>query len=157
MKNPLEIVFTHKKIVLLFCLWTASISLTIIQNLWFSFNRSGYMKRLFWFAGGPMFGWKELLFLLVVSFLIGMFLSEPTPLIYSYIGSIFLSFAIGVTYNYLWNWSVFGQLLSSTPFGWEYGLFAAILNVFRILFPFGALVSLFGAVVGLTLRALLNL
>jgi len=157
MKNPLEIVLLHKKTILVFCLWTTAISLTIIETLWFSFNRPGYMKRLFWHVGGPMFGWIELLFLLVVSILIGIFLFEPKPLIYSYIGSIFLSLAIGITYNYLWNWSLFEQLLSSTPFGWEYGLFAAILNVFRILFPFGALVCLFGAAVGCTLRTLLNL
>jgi len=153
--NLMEFASRHRTIFL-FCVWTASISLIVIETFWLFVTRPA-RAGMFWCGGAPMFGELELFLLLIVSAVIGMLLFEPKPLIVCYVGSIFLSFAIGVTYIFLYNWSLFGRILASIPFGWEYGCFAAILNVFRILFPFGVGVCLLGAILGSTLRESLNL
>jgi uncharacterized membrane protein len=87
-----------------------------------------------WWA--PSFDSTDYAILIGASMVAGIVLIEPEPIIFGWIGSIFLSFSISIIYTSLYSWFVlgWGKLLSNSPYGFENLVFAALSSIFRITF-----------------------
>jgi len=143
----------RKKDIALIIAWSVVIALILIkthqffywENEQFSIYKVPYLH-----YKGPVFSDLDRLLLLAASFLVTLFLSDAKSVIYGYFVSIVLSSLITVIYLFLYIWFVLelGVLLSTIPFGWEWVLFLAIINVFRFMFPIGIVFCLIGVTVG---------
>lgn len=107
---------------------------------------------------GPTFTELDKLLLVISSFVVGMILTDVKSVVYGYFASVILSFFAGTIYVFLYIWFVLGlgAAFSLIPFGWEWVLLLAFMNVFRSLFPMGILLCLIGESIGSFVRVWLR-
>jgi len=154
---------TRKKTALLtVALWTLTLSLVIIKSYWLAYletnplgiNRLSYYQIPYASYEGPSPRVLDLLIIAVASLVVGLVLSDVKEVVYGYIASVSLSLVVGVAFVSFYIWVVLdlGALLSLAPYEWEWVLFMAFWNVFRIMFPWLVAVSLLGVVAGSFLK-----
>lgn len=92
----------------------------------------------------------DLLVLLAVSVVAGIFLADLNRVLFGYMGSTALSILMALIYTSLFDWFVrgTGEYLSETPFGWEYVVFYAFAKILRTMFPGAMLLTFLGGFVG---------
>ena len=92
----------------------------------------------------------DLLLLLAVSVVAGIFLADLNRILYGYIGSIALSISIALIYSSVFDWFVigYGEIFSQTRFGWEYAVFYAFAKILRTMFPGVMLLTFLGGFAG---------
>lgn len=147
----------RRREIVLTVAWVAAVATLIIathRNFYLANVRFSHYNVPYLFHSGPAFTDLARVLLLAVGFLIGAFITDVKRLIYSYFTTMVFSSLIGVgyVYYYIWYSLGIGKNLSQIAFGWELALFWAVVNVFRIMFPFGVVLSLVGFVVGTIVR-----
>jgi hypothetical protein len=143
----------RKKDIALILAWSVVIALILIKTYQFFYwenEQFSVYKVPYLHYKGPVFSDLDRVLLLATSFLATLFLSDPKSVVYGFFVSTILSSLIAVIYLFLYIWFVLdlGVLLSTIPFGWEWVLFLAIINVFRFMFPIGIVFCLIGVTVG---------
>jgi len=104
-------------------------------------------------AGGTAtyFGLLDMVIILGVSSMFGIFLIDPKRILYCVVGTIFLSIVISVVYSSLYDLSLgAGEPYSEVVPGWEWEwvTWFAFLRVFRIMFPAGIILVFVGGMIG---------
>jgi len=87
---------------------------------------------------GPSFSMLDYAIFLTASVIVGMVLDEMEDIIWSWVGSVLLSFVMSVIYSSLFNWFVlgWGETFSLDPWeGWQIVCYWSALALFRIMFP----------------------
>jgi len=89
------------------------------------------------------------------SMLAGIFIGDSKTLVYGLISTLILSFVLSVLYGFTFIWFILGYSanFSVIPYGWEWVLYMAFLNCFRMFIPATLLLSIIGAGIGSLLRA----
>lgn len=147
----------RRREVLLTVAWTLAVAALIIathRTFYLTSAKFRHYNIPYLIHSGPAFTDLARVLLLAVGVLMGAFFTEVKRLIYSFFNTMVFSSLIGVVYVYVYIWSSLGlgQNLSQIAFGWELALFWAVVNVFRIMFPIGVILSLIGFVVGSIVR-----
>lgn len=158
-KSFAERILAGNRTVLVITLWTAVIAFTIIEVFWLKYETTARLAAydiVYTRYDAPALQAWDVLILIVASLMITLLAYTPRDLVYGYLGSLFLSFCIGVVYVFLYIWFVqgHGAYFSINPFDWELPLFYAIINVFRIMFPSVIATCLIGLAIGVLLRGL---
>jgi len=85
----------------------------------------------------------------------GIFIGDSKTLVYGLISTLVLSFVLSVLYGFTFIWFILGYSanFSVIPYGWEWVLYMAFLNCFRMFIPATLLLSIIGAGIGSLLRA----
>ncbi|UCG36557.1 MAG: hypothetical protein JSV64_08155 [Candidatus Bathyarchaeota archaeon] len=151
----------NKKDLLVILGWTIAITLIIVKtHQIFYLTNERFLKRQVGFLtyDGPVFSELDLLLITVVSFFVAISVSKFKSIILGYFASITLSFLLSVFYTFLYIWFILqlDQVFAQLPYGWEWVLFMAIINVFRFMIPLGITFILIGAVVGAFTRMVIN-
>jgi hypothetical protein len=144
----------RKKIIALIAVWGFLIALVMIKSHWLYYlaNRQFSVYTIPWRVyEGPKFNDLDLALLLITSFLIGIFVTDVKHVVYGYFSATFLSVSVTTIYIVLYNRLVLtlGERLTDIPFGWEWEVSIAFLNVFRFIFPIGIICCLIGLIVGI--------
>lgn len=158
----LRIFAVRKRSIAIVLVWAIVISLIMIKTHWVFYveNVQFSVYRLPWRADeGPKFTGMDWVLLILVSFLVGVVLTDAKKLAYGYFATMLLSIGVGIVYVFLYNWLVLrlGAILSEVPFGWEWALWTAILNVVRFMLPVGMFCCLIGVLTGSFIRIWLSL
>lgn len=153
-------ILAGNRTALLVTLWTAVVAFTVIEVFWLKYETTERLTAydiVYARYDAPALQAWDALVLVVASLMIALLAYTPRALIYGYLGSLFLSFCIGVVYVFLYIWFVqgHGAFFSINPFDWEIPLFFAILNVFRIMFPSVIATNLIGVAIGVFVRGFL--
>lgn len=154
---------TREKITLLaVALWTLTLSLVVIKIYLVAYletnplgiNRLSYFQIPCTSYEGPSPRVLDVLIIAVASLVVGLVLSDVKEVVYGYIASVSLSLVVGVAFVSFYIWVVLdlGALFSLAPYDWEWVVFMAFWNVFRIMFPWLVAVSLLGVVAGSFLK-----
>jgi hypothetical protein len=151
----------RRRDVLLLALWTVAIAVIFIrthQQHYLETPMMSYYQRGFSEYSGPRPSGIDLMLMLLVSSIATFFLISIRSVIFGYFASIFLSSIITVVYVFLFNWYSLrlAETFAELPFGWEWVLFQAFLNVFRYIFPLGITFILIGVCIGSIGRMLTN-
>lgn len=96
------------------------------------------------------FGAWELLLVVIISILAGIVIVDLKTIVYSYVGSMALSFLLAATFSFLFDWYVIGwqEAGSTIPYGWEYIYYNAMRRMLRMFFPIALLLCLLGVFLG---------
>lgn len=159
-ENLWRLISRKKFTLIVMVLWTLTLSLVIIKIYWLAYletnplgiNPLSYHRIPYVTYFSPRV--LDLLILLGASLIVGLVLSDVKEMLYSYAASISLSFAVGVAFGSYYIWVVLdlGPLFSLAPYDWEWALYIAFLNVFRIVFPWIIAFCLLGVITGAFLR-----
>lgn len=141
--------------------WAVAIALILIKThqIFYYENEELLIRQIpYLHYKGPAFTDIDRLFLVAVSILMALFLAEAKSVIYGYFTAMVLSSLIAVVYLFFYIWFALGfaELLSPISFGWELGVFLAIINVFRFMVPIGIIFSLLGVALGSVIRVWLK-
>lgn len=152
----------RKRIIALVVAWGVIISSIMIKSHWLYYltNKRFNVYKISWQSyEGPKFDDLDLILLLVTSFAIGTLVADIKQMVYGYFAAILLSAAIGIGYIFFYDWFALklGETLASSSFGWEWGAYVALLNIFRFMFPMGMFCCLVGLVAGIFLKTLARL
>lgn len=92
----------------------------------------------------------DLVVLLAVSVVAGIFLADLNRILFGYVGSMVLSILMAFIYSTLFDWFVTGagEVFTEIPFGWEYAFFYAFTRILRTMFPSAMLLAFLGGFVG---------
>jgi len=116
-----------------------------------------YQKKPFFLLEWYSLGFVEYSLLFLCGIVCGFFFSDVKEAFYGFIFSMLLSFIIGIifAFYYIWVELDFSSLFTG-PYEWEWAVYIAILNIFRMMFPAMVGLSLIGVVVGFFLKAALR-
>ena len=142
---------------LMVLIWVVVISAILINaylSIYFENIRFRRYKLIFSIYENPTLNPLDILSLLFASLIVGLVLSDLKTLFISYILStiISLTLSILVCFCFIWYSLNLEGVLSAVPYGWEWGLYAVILNTFRLSFPLVYVVTLVGAMFGILIR-----
>lgn len=151
----------NRRDLLLLALWTITIAVVFIrthQQYYLDTPMVTYYQIGFSQYATPKPSEVDLMLILLISSIVTFFLVSIKSVVFGYFASLLLSSIMTVIYVLLFNWYSLGigEAFAELPFGWEWVLFQAILNVFRYIFPLGITFNLIGVCVGSVLRVLAN-
>jgi hypothetical protein len=154
---------TKRYVLLIVCLWTAVLSFVIVweyyslyekyPNLWSDYKVAFEPTTSEWI---PRLYTIDYVVVLVVSALAGYAIADVEDTLFGLIASGILSILIGVAYSTLFIWYVlgFGSVLGSS--GITMIIWAAFLNIFRMVFPIALLFIFLGGIFGSFFRGLVQ-
>ncbi len=158
---PRNILFKRRDFLVIL-LWGFVLGIIVSEVYWVGYQEIKWLK----FYRVP-YGWYEtpnpkpldLVLVLMVSAISGAIVSEVKVALYGYILGLIIAFLVSFTFVILYMLRVLQleYLFTWSNFNWEWGVFFAIINVGKILFPYVILLSLLGVVLGIILRERLGL
>ena len=138
--------------------WTTAATLILIKiyTVFYIYNpwqRSGLVPMDIYKV--PIFTSFDLVLWFFVSLIAGMLLIDIDRVFYGYLVSMILSICIALAYATLYIWYVlgWGGMLSTISFSWEWAVYWAALNMFRVVFPFPIILAFLGGFFGSLLRS----
>lgn len=99
---------------------------------------------------GSYLGLPDLLAILAVSVIAGIFLGDLDRVLLGYVVSIVSSILMALIFTSLFDWFFKGaeRVFSDIPFGWEYVIFFAFSKIIRTMFPGAILLTFVGGFLG---------
>ena len=153
-----------RHIVLIVCLWTTVFSSVIVWEYYSLYEKYPFLKSPgYAVAFAPTYSQYiprlyslDYIIVLAASVLAGFAIADIEETLYGFLASGILSTLISVAYSAFFIWYVlgFGTVLGSsfiTTIMW-----AALLNVFRMIFPLALLVTFLGSIFGSFFRGLIQ-
>jgi hypothetical protein len=150
--------------ILVVCLWTAVFSMTIVGEYYFLYETNPYLRDPYYrLAYAPTSSiWIPKLYLIdyviifAASLVAGFAISDVETTLFGFLASAVLSTVVSVIYTayYIWYVLDFGSVLGLqflTTIIW-----AAFLNVFRMIFPMAILITFFGGIFGSVIRGFIQ-
>ena len=143
----------NRKEILIISLWACAITATLILT-YYSIYLSSAKWRVYKIAWhpteGPSLNIYGMSAIFISSMLAGIFIGDSKTLLYGLISTLILSFIASVLYGFTFIWFILGYSanFSAIPYGWEWILYMAFLNCFRMFIPATLLLSIAGAGIG---------
>lgn len=147
----------NRKEILIISLWACAITLTLILTYYSIYLTTKWrVYKIAWHpTEGPSLNIYGMSAIFASSMLAGIFIGDSKTLVYGLISTLILSFVLSVLYGFTFIWFILGYSanFSVIPYGWEWVLYMAFLNCFRMFIPATLLLSIIGAGIGSLLRA----
>jgi hypothetical protein len=150
--------------ILVVCLWTAVFSMTIVVEYYFLYETNPYLRDPYYrLAYAPTYSiWIPRLYLvdyviiLAASLVAGFAINDVETTLFGFLASAVLSTVVGVIYAayYIWYVLDFGSVLG--PEFHTTIIWAAFLNVFRMIFPMAILITFLGSIFGSVIRGFIQ-
>jgi len=153
-----------RHVALVVCLWTAALSTVIVWEYYSLYERYPFLKNSgYVVAFAPTYSQYipklytlDYVAVLTASLLAGFLIADVEDTLFGVIAAVVLSTLMSVVYSTFFIWYVlgFGSIL-----GYSFittVMFAALLNVFRMIFPLAVLVAFLGSIFGSFLRGLVQ-
>jgi len=101
------------------------------------------------------FEFFDLLIVILAGIFLGVSITDVKKIFFGYVGAMFLAYSISVAFLFYHTWFLKGFQfgLGSLPYGWEWALFAAMLDAFVLMVPWTVCLCLVGVIVGAFARA----
>jgi hypothetical protein len=155
---------TKRNVVLIVCLWTAVLSFVVIWEYYSSYANNPFITyETYKVAYEPTDSeWIPKLYtvdyvvILVASLLAGFVIADVEDTLFGFIASAILSALISVAYStfFIWYALGFGLVLDSSDIPTI--IWAAIMNIFRMVFPLAILTVFLGGVFGSFFRGFIQ-
>jgi hypothetical protein len=152
-----NLIRTNKEELIVTAFWITIVSAVVIVSYYWIYVTTpwGYWGTAFsespW--EGPSIGIIGLIVLAISSFTAGCIINDSRSLILAYSSTTIISFLIAVAFSFSYVWLVLNyQVTGVIPYAWEYVLYMAVVNVFRMFFPTALFTCLFGVAFGAIMR-----
>jgi hypothetical protein len=150
-----------KVIILIVAFWTAALSIIVIREYWLLYQTyphilmdpsykvayvnslSGWVPHLY-----PL----DNLFIFLVSVIAGFAIADLEAALFGFVATALVSTSLGVAYSTFFIWYVLDFGILGFSF-FTTILWAAFLNIFRMVFPMAILIAFFGSMFGSVTRA----
>jgi hypothetical protein len=155
-KNFLKKVVENKFNIAVVVLCSFVVSCLVIKVYWIAYTkpRLQHEKPLRPTYDLSNFELVDLLILIIVGIIVGVSITDVKKMLYGYIGAMLLAYTISAAFFFYHTWFLKGfQIgLSPVPYGWEWALFAAILDAFVLMVPWVVCLFLIGMIMGVFIR-----
>jgi len=156
----------RKREIVVTLTWSATVALVMIKSHWLVYANNPVLIE-YGIAWSEVDQWcprldtLDFLLILAFSLIVGAILLDIETIVYSFIATAFLSFALAIAYACLFIWYTlrWGEILSLMGGWWEWGWFVAataMKPMFRMFFPLVVLLCLIGAFLGAFTRVFLQ-
>ncbi len=149
----------NKKEVMFTTFWIAIVSTVVIISYYSIYLTTtwGYWKTAFSVSPweGPSIGVIGVIVLAIISVVAGYIISDSRSLIFAYSLTIIISFLIAVAFSFCYIWLVLNYPVFALEYEWEYYLYMAVINIFRMFVPTALFTCLFGVALGSIMRVLI--
>jgi len=148
----------NKSEIIVTLLWGVLLSLIVLWRYYDSF----YKDPILWrykvpYSGirGAGFSGTDFLIVFLISLVSGTLFVDFKKLLWSWLSALTIAGVISITDLSLF-FLIDLDICNRYYLYWDYAVFFAILNIFRIIFPFGILISLAGGFLGVILRTFIG-
>jgi len=155
----------RKKEMIIVMLWSVAVALVVIKSYWLTYvdnpilfdNHTIWTDHEVWI---PRLSVMDFLSILVISAIAGAILLDLNIVIYSVVITVVLSAVFAITYSSFFIWYTLGGADFFIPlagwWSWSYAVHYALINIFRMIFPYAIATCSIGALFGAFSRGILQ-
>ncbi len=149
----------NKKEIMVIVLWIAIVSMVVIltyYSIYITSEKWRTYEIAFSFYEAPLMNSLAMMVIVIISGIAGVLLRDSRKLVIGYGSTIISSFLIAVAFSFCYIWFVLGyEIYGLLPYGWEWILLVAVLNIARLFIPTTLTLCLIGITLGSILRVYL--